>query len=221
MNNFYISLGSQCTTPKLFEKLDVKKETLPFDWMFSTPEFVYKIIKMLLIDNLAIDNIVNEHFFKVDSRVKFKKVEYYYTDNNGTVPANSKYKVIFPHDYSHEKDKYIRRLQRLKDIISDKNNFLYFFYISVSSKDLGNYVLDDKEPIQDLYIHINNINECLKTFRNNFKILVFDTSKPIHLLSQQENIILFEIEKKNHHDELLPELLSKCVKLLENNIIKK
>ncbi len=35
--NYYISIGSQCTTPTLFDRLSVKKESLPFDWMFSTP----------------------------------------------------------------------------------------------------------------------------------------------------------------------------------------
>jgi len=48
--NIYISIGAQCTTPMLFERLQVKKENLPFDWMFSTPQFVYTILKELLIE---------------------------------------------------------------------------------------------------------------------------------------------------------------------------
>jgi len=61
--NTYISIGSQCTTPTLFERLGIKKESLPFDWMFSTPQFVYMIIELLLIDMKEIDDIVDNYFF--------------------------------------------------------------------------------------------------------------------------------------------------------------
>jgi|LakMenEpi03Aug12_release.lakeMendotaPanAssembly.Ray.scaffolds.fasta_scaffold104304_3 hypothetical protein len=33
----YVSLGAQCSVPVLFDRLGLKNETLPFDWMFSTP----------------------------------------------------------------------------------------------------------------------------------------------------------------------------------------
>ena len=70
--NTYISIGSQCTTSGLFELLKVKKQSLPFDWMFSTPQFVYTIIKLLLIDKKEIDDIVDNHFLYVIKEHNYK-----------------------------------------------------------------------------------------------------------------------------------------------------
>ena len=50
----YVSIGAQCTTATLFDKMNVKKYSLPFDWMFSTPEFVYTMLKYLLLEKKEI-----------------------------------------------------------------------------------------------------------------------------------------------------------------------
>ena len=49
MNQFAVPIGAQCTTPTIFEKRGLKKETLPFDWMFSTPTSLALCPPMLLI----------------------------------------------------------------------------------------------------------------------------------------------------------------------------
>ena len=64
----YISIGTQCTTASLFEKLEVKKESLPFDLILSTPHFVYTILNLLLIENMSIPDIIDKHFFACDKR---------------------------------------------------------------------------------------------------------------------------------------------------------
>jgi len=211
--NMYISIGTQCTTSTLFDRLCVKKESLPFDWMFSTPQFVYTILKLLLIEQLDIDNIIDNEFLVCDNRAKHSNIqEHYITDSNGTSLINSKYNVCFPHDVVSDRDKYIRRMQRLKQIILDKDNFLYFVYISSPNK--NNYMIDHIKPIQDLYEYILMINNILKDIRNNYKIIIFDTNRPSDIIPPSDNFIYYDIKEKDNWKELLPELINKC-----NNLI--
>jgi len=207
MNNVYISIGAQCTTPRLFEELGIKTETLPFDWMFTSPVFVYTILKLLLIDNIAIDTLVSEHYFKCDKRAHTGALEHYITHPNGQFLLNSRYNVAFPHAKLADKPVFIRRFHRLKQILLSKNNYIYFIYISVSSRKEGNYTVDGKEPIQKLYKYIQEINILLKSFRSNFKICVFDTYMPRCQVSHlAENIICRPLRPQSHWTQLLPEL---------------
>ena len=209
--NTYISIGSQCATSILFDRLQVKTESLVFDWMFSTPQFVYTIIKLLLIDKKEIDDIVDNHFFVCDKRALLQGVEHFILNEHGQVLVNSKYNVCFPHDTISERDKYIRRMERFKQIILDKDNFLYFVYISVSSPKSGNYTIDGVEPIQQLYEYIEQIHNILKDIRTTYKIIVFDTNKPSCVIpSDILHLMYYDIENKNYWSELLPEVIDKC-----------
>jgi hypothetical protein len=220
--NIYISIGAQCTTATLFDRLRVKKESLPFDWMLSTPQFVYMIIKLLLIDNEEVESIVDNHFFVCDKRAQLRDVEHHILTQNGPVLVNSKYNVCFPHDTLADRAKYIRRLERFKNILVNNENFLYFVYVSVSSPDRGNYTINGVEPIQHLYEYIEQINNVLLNTRTNYKIIVFDTNKPAHVISSDvSHILYYDIEKKNHWNDLLQELINKCNILINNSVIHK
>jgi hypothetical protein len=218
--NIYISIGSQCTTPTLFDRLKVKKESLPFDWMISTPEFVYMIIKLLVIDKKEIEDIIDNHFFICDKRAVVKYVEHMILDKDGPVLVNSKYNVCFPHDKITDRDKYIRRMERLKKILLDKDNFLYFMYVSVSSPNCGNYTIDGVEPIQQLYEYIEKINSILKDIRTTYKIIVFDTNKPSNVIpSDTLHLMYYDIEKKYIWTLMMPELINKCNDLINTSVL--
>jgi hypothetical protein len=218
--NIYISIGAQCTTPTLFETLQVKKESLPFDWMFSTPQFVYTILKLLLIDNKDIDDIVDTHFFVCDKRAQLLGAEHHVLNDHGPVLVNSRYNVCFPHDTLSDRDKYIRRMERFKQLLLEKDNFLHFVYVSVSSPNSGNYTINGVEPIQHLYEYIEQINSILKNIRNNYKILVFDTNKPSNIVpSDMFHLMYYDIEQKNSWGELMPELITTCKNLIQNKVI--
>jgi hypothetical protein len=204
----FISIGAQCTTAALFQKLQLKRETLPFDWMFSTPQFVYTIIKLLLIDKKEIDDIVDNHFFVCDKKAYCPGAEHHILNEDGPVLVNSKYMVCFPHDTESDRDKYIRRMKRFKEYLLDTDNYLYFVYVSCSSHDIGNYTINGIEPIQKLYEYIKQINNILKYTRINYKILVFDTNKTCGVIPS-DDIMYFDIEKKNLWIDLLPELIDK------------
>jgi len=218
--NKYISIGSQCTTTILFDRLQVKKESLPFDWMFSTPQFVYMIIKLLLIDKKEIEDIIDNHFFVCDKRAQLQGFERHILNKGGPVLVNSKYNVCFPHDTTSDRDKYIRRMERFKQILLDTDNYLYFVYVSVSSPTSGNYTIDGVEPIQQLYDYIEQIHNILKDMRTTYKIIVFDANKPSGIIpSDILHLMYYDIEKKNSCSELLPELIDKCNNLINNKVI--
>jgi hypothetical protein len=215
--NIYISIGAQCTTPMLFERLQVKKENLPFDWMFSTPQFVYTILKELLIEKKEINDIVDNDFFVCDERARYYPPEaaHYINTSGGDILINSKYNVAFPHDTISNRDTYIRRLERLKQLILDESIFIYFVYVSIPRHNY--FIVNNIEPIQHLYEHVENINSILKEIRNNYKIIIFDTDKPSDRIpSDIVHIAYYDIEKKNGFTDLLPELIDKF-----NNIIMK
>jgi hypothetical protein len=198
----------------------VNKESLPFDWMFSTPQFVYTIIKLLLIDKKEIEDIVDNHFFVCDKRAQLQSAEHHILNEHGSVLVNSKYNVCFPHDTISERDKYIRRMKRFKQILLDKDNYLYFVYVSVSSPNSGNYTIDGVEPIQNLYEYIEQIHNILKDIRTTYKIIVFDTNKPSGVIPSNDlHLMYYDIEKKNSWGGLLPELIDKCNNLINNKVI--
>jgi hypothetical protein len=121
--------------------------------------------------------------------------------------------VCFPHDQCtpDDREKYIRRMERLKQIILNNNHFIYFVYVSVSSPTNGNYTLDGIEPIQHLYGYTEKINDIIKSIRTNYKIILFDTNKPPNISpSDTLHIIYHDIIKKNNWIEMLPELIQKC-----------
>ena len=218
--NIYISIGSQCTTPILFDKLQMKKGSLPFDWMFSTPQFVYTIFKLLFIEQKEINDIIDNDFFVCDKRAIVQAAEHHVLDENGQVLVNSKYNVCFPHDTISDRGKYIRRMERLKQIILDKDNFLNFVYISVSSTTSGNYTIDGVEPIQEIYEYIEKINSIIKNVRSNYKILIFDTNKPSEIIPPDIlHIVYYDIEKKDLWCDLIPELIDKYNNIITNTLI--
>ena len=206
MNYTYVSLGAQCATPLFFKKIGVKNQSLPFDWMFSTPEFIYTILKFLFVDNMDIHDIVTKHFFVCDKRATLHGLEKHITDTSGPILVNTKYDVCFPHDMPHETEKYIRRIARLKELILDKQNYIYFMYISVSSTDSGNYTLDGKEPIKDLYPYLHKISQIIGSVRDNYKIVVFDTNIPNDVIITDEHIVTNKLQPKNEWGYLLNEV---------------
>lgn len=56
----YIPLGFQCSVKETLKNMNIYSETLPFDWMLSSPKFVYEILSLLLSD-IPIDYLADKH----------------------------------------------------------------------------------------------------------------------------------------------------------------
>lgn len=202
-----IPIGVQCTS-SIFKNEIKKTQTYPFDWMFATPSFVFEMFELLLEKNMNIEELVKNHFLFCEKRVKINNLEHYYTCDNGFSLYNTKYNVIFPHDnYNIETiNKYIRRFERLKDIIINSTEELYFVYTSQSSLENGNFTIDGNVVIHDVYVYLSKIYNLIGKFKNNYKLIIFDAIQEEQIELLDKNIILYKLNKRNSCSELLPEM---------------
>lgn len=204
-----IPIGLQCTNATFKSNFE-QTHTLPFDWMFATPSFVFEMLELLLEKNINIEDLVKNHFFFCEKRANLNNMEeHYYTCNNGFALYNTKYNVIFPHDENNidSINKYIRRFERLKDIILNSTEFLYFIYTSQSSPERGNFTIDGNIVINDVYVYLSKIYKLVSKFRNNYKIILFDTIQEENISLLNENIMLIKLNKCNIWNELIPQMM--------------
>ena len=208
-----IPIGIQCLNAVYKKRIKKDTETLPFDWMLSNPRFVYEIIKLLLENKITTVEIVNNHFFCCDKKANYKMAEAYYTDNNGFALYNSKYDVIFPHDKNdiETRTKYIRRLDRLKDIILNSKDKLTFLYSSQSSLKSGNFTIDKRPVVINVYHYLTKIYSLINRYNDNNQMIVFDTILNEDRNILNKNIILYEIERCGKWGELLNKILEKNI----------
>lgn len=180
----YIPLGFQCTVPTVLQAKGVKGQTLPFDWMLSSPKFVYQMLELLLAE-MPIEVLVREHFFNCTARAEIllgsdgrAVLEHYITKEDGNSLYNQQYDVIFPHD-SYDEDsiqKYIRRFERLIQLIRSGEHVTYL-YISPSSNQSGEFWIDGRRVLEDPIEYLNKIYTLLyKSTSNSFLFKVYLTS---------------------------------------------
>lgn len=171
----YIPLGFQCTVPTVLQSRQLKGQTLPFDWMLSSPKFVYQMLELLLAD-MSIEVLVREHFFNCTAKAEIlvgsdgcAVLEHYITKEDGNSLYNQQYGVIFPHDSYNEDtiQKYIRRFERLKQLIYSDEHVTYL-YISPSSDQSGEFWIDGRRKLIDAIEYLNKIYTLLQknTLRN-------------------------------------------------------
>lgn len=206
MDITYISLGVQCTIPLFLKNNNLRKEAYPFDWIISNPKFIYEIL-VLLLNNCNISDLVINHFFYCLLKADCAKIENYIISKNGFALYNPKYNVIFPHDeYNYNTvQKYIRRFERLKNIILNDNKIIHFIYISQSSLDLGNFKINNVNIIDNVYTYINKIFDLISNYRKNFKIIVFDTILNDNIILNKD-IELYKLDRCNSWIELIPQV---------------
>jgi hypothetical protein len=92
----YIPIGCQCTGAGILKDYNIRTSSYPFDWLLSNPEAIYKLLVLLLVDNMNLKELVSKHFFICQQKVSFDKAEHYYFDSKGKTLCNTKYNLIFP-----------------------------------------------------------------------------------------------------------------------------
>jgi hypothetical protein len=194
-----IPIGLQCTNATFKRKIGKTSETFPFDWMFAPPKFVFEMLDLLLNKNMNVEELVTKHFFVCDKKATDPVFHHFKSSPEGRFLYNSKYGVIFPHDELSQEtvQKYIRRFERLKKLILTTSKELIFMYSSQSSLKRGNYTIDGKEMISDVYSYMTKIYELIGKYHGNYKMFVFDAI-------QNEN-------KKLLHNDIVLIKLNRCI----------
>lgn len=199
-NNSYVSIGFQCTVPTVLQAKQVKGQTLPFDWMLSSPKFIYEVVGLLL-SGMSIEVLVREHFFNCTARAEILRgedgqviLEHYITTESGESLLNQKYDVIFPHDKYDEEtiQKYVRRFERLKHIILAGQDTTYV-YISPSSEQSGEFWIDGRRVLENPIDYLNKIYTLLQQNSSTnirFKACLTSISRIEELLPGIEHIAI-------------------------------
>lgn len=204
-----IPIGVQCTNATFKKRIKKTSETLPFDWMLSNPKFIYEMLVLLLKVNCDIDELVTQHFFYIEDTVNVEKLEHYDTCPDGKALLNRKYNVVFPHDTNDQVsiDKYKRRFERLKNLILNYPETLYFVYSSQASKKRGNFLIDGKMVVTEVYHYLTKIYELIGEYRENYKVIVYDTVLNENTNALNPNIILYKLNRCNSWTMVLAQMM--------------
>lgn len=177
----YISLGFNCNVALALRECKLNEATNVFDWLVSHPKDILNIIRediteFLIDEPLYLDFSMKKQKYIITNNNKIKRI--YDTKNN----------LIFSHDYNGKpesiittKDKYKRRLTRLKNILTEKNKILFIFSGKSDYKDYINnshsiISLDDKTDCKEYLFYLQEISNYFKTNfpKLNFHILAFN-----------------------------------------------
>ena len=205
----YISLGYFCSVAMELERLGLRKESSPFDWLISDFKGVIQ----------AIDNKF-EDFLEYDLLLQNKE--------NHEIYINSKYNLQFFHDFDRytplEKmlpaiqNKYNRRIGRFYDTISKPTLFIRY----ISDEELENGKSKELIWIEENYEWIMQV---LKLYNADNKILFIAnegvTSDKIFIYSVEKDdndVVARKPIEKNR--ELYKFLNSVCVEGREENIAR-
>lgn len=219
----YISLGMQCTTAEVLTQIGIKTETLPFDWILTGPYYIYKILELILDENIPIDTVVREHFFKISNKVKLfsmDDVEHWYIDDElGPCIYNSEYRIVFPHDQFDEEHilKYIRRFERLIHYITNPDIPITVIYTSESSYSNGNYEVNQERIVFDSYRWLNMIYKLIRRHsKQPIRFIIYDALKVDDPKILDKNIELVFVEAHPKMIFMIHELKEK----FRNKLIK-
>ena len=84
---------------------------------------------------------------------------------------------------------------------------LIFIYSSQSSLQKGNFRIDDRHIIEDVYIYLTKIYELIGKYNNNYKMIVFDSILNEDKSNLNKNIILKEMMPCDNWNMLLNQIL--------------
>tara|TARA_B100001996_G_C18510310_1_gene535081 strand:+ start:52 stop:777 length:726 start_codon:yes stop_codon:yes gene_type:complete len=177
----YISLGFNCNVALALRKCNLNNATNVFDWLVSHPKDILNILKENITEVLIDDPIFLDF--------SMGKQKYYITDNNKIRRVyDKKNNLIFSHDYDgtqksiiDTKNKYKRRLIRLKNVLTENDKILFIFsgksdyqdYINNSHSIIS---LEDKTDCKQYLFYLLEISKYLKKSfpKLNFHILAFN-----------------------------------------------
>ena len=212
----FISLGSRCHTSSFLKRNKLKKESYPFDWIYSN---IYMIIHCL---DTKFTFFLNKDYYSITDLNNYNQTHlYYYPDNNTMFnhhnPLNDK-------DYDYFK----RCIERFYNVL--KSNKKKLFIIMLDHNDTNPYY-----TYNDLIKYNNNefdlLNYKLSLFTDNYEILIiihkkndnnnhhfinnnnltilffstYSYSNGVSFIDDNDNIILDNIIKKYYNIESFPD----------------
>jgi hypothetical protein len=192
-NTTYVSLGPDCTIAGLLNDLNLRKQSLPFDFLLTHP----------LLGIKYVTDLINNDFSDYLNDLKCN-------NQNKVYSANYPNSLFYHHDLINNKqnlvkslkidhlnmdepliDKFKRRGNRFINIINDKDNINLFFYC------LNNNVITT-----NFYESLDNFIDVMNKKSNNQYLLVIlftdlQTDDDIKIDYNNENVRFYSFPNKN------------------------
>lgn len=190
--HYYISLGPDCLTAANLNMLDLRKISLPFDWLLTKNDIAG-------ID--YVNKNIDTHFQYFLTNLKQNKKGYYYSENfpetffphydfKAKEAEFEKLKRHYFAEYFENKspdsqiDKFKRRANRFINIINNSNNHCIFFYR------VTNNTFFDEDTLCSI---VEKIEYFIKKCRCGYKFLIYTSLAD----KNNEKTIIFQKRFKN------------------------
>jgi hypothetical protein len=163
-----ISLGAFCGPGLSLRKLNLKKETLPFDWIITNAEIIYDILstnnsKFININNKLMNDenlIMKDFFFKL-------------FNNNELYLYKNEYGIYFTHYNNFEIqeliNKFTKYFDRFYNLLLSSNNILF-----IHSTEAYIYHKLTRDNVNENYNYLIKISELLKIKYPKLKFLILN-----------------------------------------------
>ena len=159
----FISLGPDCHPSGNLKKLNLRKQSLPFDWLLCNGNRRFEYVNNLINTNFSnfTTNLIYNHRGKVISK-DYDYVEFFHHDllkNVSDSVEETKEPLI---------EVMNKRGKRFMDIISNENNEVVFLCGLHHSKLIKDGLINNQKLYQDMINFDTNLN-----IKCNFKVLVY------------------------------------------------
>ena len=180
---FACSLGPQCHSSNILKRLEVKKESYPFDWIFSNLKNVEHAIK----DDFKI--FLDEQYYTNRDLESKTQTHSYYFENGGS---------MFNHHNPINKihyDYFLRCVNRFNTLLTEKQNKLFVLtYINLEIK-----------SFTSIQKKIQEFNKFFDRYVSNYRLLVilhFISDKQWHEFNIYDNIDFLILSTKSKSNGL-------------------
>lgn len=227
-----ISLGFFCSTASELERLGLRRNSSPFDWVLSLD--ISKVIDLI---NNEFEGIFNIKYLK-----QYRSNPSYY--------VNTKYDIHFYHDFDKYKtleaqledidNKYRRRINKFYEVIKSKTLFVRY----ISSKEECVYIEENLLEILEVLRRYNQQNDIIfvanddvvsnkleifnvevdnedtvarKFIEKNIQLEKYLTSDIYDSKKREENIKVYDNKEKR---KKLLKIPKKCINLIKKIILK-
>jgi len=191
----YISLGHDCHMANSLNFIKLRKESLPFDFLFTAPQHGLEYVSFLIQNNFAdftdnLDYVGN----KVISK-NYPYAKFYHHDLIKNVQTLSKNMTIDHLNIDNETliDKFKRRAHRFMEKINDPNGKCLFFYVFDKKYMLSDELFNKIMSSIDLFLYtMKNYSKC------QFKLIIFirnctdDFQTIMNKINIDNKLVIFE-----------------------------
>lgn len=153
-NKLWISIGENCFAQTTWAKLKLNTQNTIYSYAFSNIKYVLHFEEHCYQQLLDPNNIIIDHKLGITEAVVPNKYESeLYLDSFNHYPDSTRSFVLWHNDVTNipkEKEKFIRRINRMKDL-KDRGDVVLTYYYSRTDKDEIGSVKEDLLRLQKEY----------------------------------------------------------------------